>query len=387
MHWIKLAGPGLPHYVNGQLASDQAHSGEWSFRFDLNGGSLIYRYDPNEVPVRVGANYRVETFVKTTVLPHARARLTAYFTDVDGHPIAESLVHSELYAATTDNEDWHKLSLELTAHAPAQFLAVELELLQPSFYAPPALGDRTMFDQDIRGSAWFDDVAISQVPQLTLSTDRPGNVFHRSDPLQLSVLVNDRFTDDLAAQLVVKDALGQIVYQRSGALDMATARDLGPGPKQAVITLPELPPGWYDAVLLMTSSSQFVGQQNLHLIRLPDDLPPAKPDPRFGVIATDLPFEGWAQLPEFLPLMAVGRVKLSVWNSTGDIQEANAAAFDLLLDRLRVLGITPTACLEALSAQSGQKSRRFRLGPIAQGFPRHLATRTGLHDRPPRQPP
>jgi hypothetical protein len=74
MHWSKVAGTGLPNYVNGILAADFAHSGQWSFRFDLNGGSLVYRYDPQEVPIQSGAHYRVGCFARTTVLPHARAR-------------------------------------------------------------------------------------------------------------------------------------------------------------------------------------------------------------------------------------------------------------------------------------------------------------------------
>src|ERR1700722_8783755 len=84
MHWVKVAGKGLPHYVNGLLAADRAHSGQYSFRFDLNGGSLIYRYDPTQIAVHPGAHYLVDCFVQTTILPHARARLTAYFTNIDG---------------------------------------------------------------------------------------------------------------------------------------------------------------------------------------------------------------------------------------------------------------------------------------------------------------
>ncbi|MGA3065589.1 MAG: hypothetical protein ABSF29_01950 [Tepidisphaeraceae bacterium] len=356
MHWIKLVGPGLPHYVNGILADDRAHSGSYSFRFDLNGGSLIYLYDPHEVPVQAGAHYRVEVYVQTTVLPHARARLTGYFTDQDGNPLAGTTVHSELYAAKTDDEDWHKLTIELTADgSQAAYLAVQLELLQPSLYAPNTLGDRMLFPQDIRGSAWFDDVTISQVPQLLLSSGRPGNIYRHSDPLQLTVLVNDRFTDDLAAQLVIKDATGATVYQRSGALDMTAAQDLGPGRKQMSLMLPDLPAGWYDAALVMTSHDQFVGQQDLHLVRLPDDEATMQPDPRFGVIATDLPFEGWGELPDILPVMAVGRVKLAVWNETGDIQKIDAAAFDSLLQRLEDEGITPTACLTAIPPSVAEK--------------------------------
>src|ERR1700690_1610705 len=51
MHWVKVLGAGLPRYVNGQLSSDKAHGGLYSFRFDLNGGSLVYRYDAKEIPV------------------------------------------------------------------------------------------------------------------------------------------------------------------------------------------------------------------------------------------------------------------------------------------------------------------------------------------------
>jgi hypothetical protein len=346
MHWLKVEGPGLPNYVNGKLSDDSAHSGQWSFRFDLNGGSLIYRYDPREVPIHLGAHYHVGCFVQTTVLPHARARLTAYFTDQDGNPIDGTMTHSELYAAKNEGEGWHELSLELSAQNPsAALLAVQLELLQPSFYSPSTLGARTLFDQDIYGSAWFDDVTISQVPKFTLSSNHPGNVFRRSDPVQLCLTVNDRFTQDLAAQLSIRDAGKALIYQHSAALDVAGAIDLGPALKQLTLALPDLPTGWYDATLDMTSRGQFVGSQEIQFVRLADDDAPSQPDPRFGVIATDLPFDGWSQLPDLLPIMSAARVKLSVWSASGDIEHVNPAEFDTLLEELQKNGDTLTACL------------------------------------------
>src|SRR4051794_28288866 len=59
MNWNKVEGAGLPHYVNGHLATDTARSGKYGFRFDLNGGSLVYRYDAGRIKVRAGAHYRV----------------------------------------------------------------------------------------------------------------------------------------------------------------------------------------------------------------------------------------------------------------------------------------------------------------------------------------
>jgi len=346
MHWSKIAGPGLPNYVNGELANDSAHSGEWSFRFDLNGGSLIYQYDPHELPIQTGAHYRVGCFVRTSVLPHARARMTAFFVDQDGNRIESSVIHSDLYAAKTEGEGWQELSVEISSQDPtAAFLAVQLELLQPSFYSPSTLGARTLFDQDIYGSAWFDDVTISQVPKFILSSNHPGNVFRRSDPVQLSVLVNDRFTKDLAAQLSIRDAGNALIYRHTGALDVAGAVDLGPGLKQLTVALPDLAPGWYDAVLDMTSRGQFVGQQDLQFVRLADDEVAFQPDPRFGVIATDLPIEGWSQLPDLLPIMAAGRVKLAVWSPKANVERVDPAGFDTLLEELQKNGISLTACL------------------------------------------
>lgn len=349
MHWSKAAGPTLPFYVNGYLTSDRAHSGKYSFRFDLNGGSLIYRYDPGQIKVMAGAHYRVECWVATTVMPRARARLTAYLTDIDKHPILSTVTHSEPYAATDAHEGWKKLSIELSAeNSDAAYLVIELGLLQPNLYSQTSLGDRALFTQDIHGSAWFDDITVSQVPQVEISTDKPGNIFRRDEPMKLQVLVNDRFTDDLSAKLVVRDAKGQTVFQRTGGLDTSAAQILGPGRKKMTLVLPrDLDPGWYEASLEMSSKGVFVGEQTIDLIMLTDDLE-ALPDSRFGMIATSLPFEGWEELPQILPFLGAGRVKLAVWSKLGDIQQMDSTAFDQLLDQLSQLNITPTACLLAL---------------------------------------
>ena len=349
MHWSKATGPMLPAYVNGYLTTDRAHTGKYSFRFDLNGGSLIYQYDPGQIKVMVGAHYRVECFVTTTTMPVARARLTAYLTDLDHHPILSSVSHSEPYVAANGDTGWKKLSIEVSANDPsAAYLVIELGLLQPNMYEQSSLGQRTLFTQDINGSAWFDDVSVSQIPQVELSTDRPGNIFRRGEALKLNVLVNDRFTDDLAAQLIVRDAKGSTVYQRSGALDMSAAQKLGPGKRKMTLVLPgDLEPGWYQAALVMNSNGVLVGDQKIDFILLADD-GAAVPDNRFGMIATSLPFAGWNELPQILPFLGAGRVKLAVWSKAGNIQQMDSGAFDQLLSQLSELNITPTACLLSL---------------------------------------
>src|SRR4051794_14783414 len=133
MHWSKVEGPGMPHYVNGRLASDLAHSGQYSFRLDLNGGSIAYRYAPNPIHVLAGAHYRIDAVVRTTVLPNARARMSAYLVALDGHVLPNAVCHSLPYAARLGGEDWHKLSIELSADDErAASLVLEIGLLQPA---------------------------------------------------------------------------------------------------------------------------------------------------------------------------------------------------------------------------------------------------------------
>lgn len=354
MHWQKVAGAGLPHYVNGRLSTDRHRSGAYSFRFELNGGGLVYRYEPGRIKVQPGAHYRIEAYCQTTVLPNARARVSAYLADPLGRMLPQTLCHSDLYAARADDEPWKKLTVELSADSPdADSLVIELELLQPMHFATSRLGERTLFTQDIHGSAWFDDVSISQVPQVALRTDHTANVFARGEVPRLRILVNDRFTDDLTGQIVVKNAQGAEVYQRSGAVTVDAAGALGG--KQMLVELPGLPAGWYEASISMTSHGQPLGSQAIDLVLLGDDGKPGTPDGRFGFIATGLPFEAWESLPRILPMLSAGRVKLAVWSAEGDVEASRAPQFDKLLSRFEELGITPTACLvEPPPAVAGQ---------------------------------
>ena len=79
------------------------------------------------------------------------------------------------------------------------------------------------------------------------------------------------------------------------------------------------------------------------------------PDPRFGIDATKLPFAGWGELPQILPQLGAGRVKLAVWSEEGDVQQVDSAGFDTLLERLQELGITPTGCLVGLPPDIGKR--------------------------------
>lgn len=346
MDWVKVEGSGLPHYVNGRLTTDQARSGRYSFRFELNGGSLLYRYPAGKIKVYPHANYKVSVWVKTDPLPNARARLTAYLTDQDQRTLVSSITHSQPFVS--DKEGWSRLEIELQAPEQAVWMVLELGLLQPALYQQTSLGRAALFEQDIRGTAWFDDLSVAQVPRANLFCDRPGNIFRRSDPIVLRMRITDRFTDDLSCQLKVIDAEGKTVHQYNGSILLASEPSDTPeqAPKIGSIVLPDLKAGWYRTNLQLISRGSVVADESLDFLRLADEGDPIEPDPRFGVIATDLPQNAWRELPQILPYLGIGRVKLSVWDSQEDI-ESSPLSFALLLESFSNLGITPIACLSA----------------------------------------
>ncbi|HEY0008976.1 MAG TPA: hypothetical protein VGB55_09665, partial [Tepidisphaeraceae bacterium] len=343
MGWSKLEGSGLPHYVNGRLSSDRASSGRHSFRFDLDGGSLIYRYPSGKIPASPGSTFRLSTRVSAAPLANARARLTGYFTDIDGRPIKSSVQHSRSYAGDAEGT-WATLEMDLTAGDDAAWVVIELGLVQPAVWRQTTLGQSALFEQDIQASAYFDDVSIAQVPQVRLTAGRLGNVFFRSDAPHIKVSIQDRFTQDLVAHLTLHDAEGKSIYQRNGALDLLD----GPGgAKLTVVELPELPAGWYRASLRLSSRGTLVSEQVIDFVRLADDGVRVDPDPRFGVIATEWPMNQWNALPKLLPMLGTARVKLGVWTEAGEVDQMTKPKFSQLLEQLRDLRITPTACILA----------------------------------------
>lgn len=346
--WRKVEGEGLPQYVRGRFDDKVAAGGSASFRVDLNGGSAIYRYPAGRIAATPGAIYRVSAAARTSPLAGARARLTAYFVDVDGHPIEESI---QTDTAPPGDDRFHPLTLDLAAGEKAGWLVLELALLQPAMLDPAAPADaRRLLVEDIRGSAWFDDVRVAQVPQVTLSTDQPTNVFPAGEPIALHVRVRDPLVSDLSSELRLVDVDGRVAFQRTGGVAF-----VGPqveGDVSGTIELPALEPGWYEATLSLKSQGQTIGEHRIRLVRLADGPGRASPpDGRFGLVATGLPPTAWPLLPDACDRISAGRIKLAVWSDRFDVGIDDARRSDRAIEQFRRRGIALTACLAAPSTE------------------------------------
>ena len=93
----------------------------------------------------------------------------------------------------------------------------------------------------------------------------------------------------------------------------------------------------------MSSRGQYVGEESLHLIHLADAAAAnAPPDGRFGLIATDLPPRAWDDLPDLLPMLSAGRVKLAVWSADGPVLSYEPVDTSLIPPRKRVYSAPDT---------------------------------------------
>ena len=331
MNWAKVEAIDFPHYVVGQLTTDRARSGRYSFRMNLDGGSCAYQYDERRLPVAVGGHYRLSGYCQTTPMAHARARLTIAVVDADG--IVLTSATSDPFVSADGDVDWHELSTEVTADdARSAFLRVRMELVQPNRYAPRP-DPLSIPADDIHGTAWFDDVTVAQVPRVSLSTDRPGNVFRRGDQPAVSVLVADPSRDALTAQMVVTDVDGRPVYQRTGTVTP-------PADGRLPMALPTTAPGWYRATVRLASpgeSDDCAAVATIDYVQLADDGAITLPDWRFGTCCQILPTSAWPATADVLPLLTAGRAKLAMVGP----------GIDPAVRRLVAAGITPVGWLPA----------------------------------------
>ncbi len=324
MHFARVVGHGLPHWVRGRLTTDAARSGRHSFRLDLNGGSAVYRLNAGVLPVRSGGRYRVAGHVRTSDLEHARARIIAYCVDREGRRLPETLRRTAPLVTPGQSPTWLAAEVTVDVHDDdAAWLVVELALLQPDAAAegePGTPDDVGRYLQDVRGTAWFDDVVVSRVPLLRV--ERPGNagVFASGDAVALRLVANDADSQDLAAQGVVVGADGRVWWHGEARPLAATAAHERP----FTFDVGTLPPGWYRLSMTVGRRDGADAAADTHaetaFVMLAPPLGDVRSprDARLNLDAVGLAASAWDDLPALLGDLNAGRVEIALWGGPGD---------------------------------------------------------------------
>ena len=347
--------PGFPAWNRAALDyTSEAVSGIGTARLPTSGGSTSLLLRSGVVGVFPGADYLATARVRTQGLTHARAMLVARLLDQQGNAIAGSEVRSE---PMHTRGAWRRATVTVRGDFDdAAFLQSELLLLQPEqladitagrFESPhpefPSDAELRVWSEDYTGDAWFDDLAVIQLPRIEIATTSSGNVIAAPADPELAIAVRDLTGENLTAELTVADINGTVVAQQARTL---------PGGRMAEDWTPELPRyGWYRATVALTSVDGPVGSASVDFAWLAPEpelpgattgrVPPERR--RFGVIARRVPPEGAEALPALVGASGAGRVTLPVWSATTSLDEHNAAieritpAVDAMLGRWQQL--------------------------------------------------
>lgn len=296
-------------YAEGDPTEVPPASGIGMVRLPTNGGGTRLLLDPGVLPIFSNTDYSLVARVRTEGLVNARAQVTARFLDRAGHAIPGTDRSTE---PVLSERRWGEVRVSIDAAGPdAAFLQLQLDLVQPS-QRDERVDGRAVPD-DLRGAAYFDDLAILQLPKVDLKPKAPLGIFRVPEPAELEATVRDLTGEDLEVSVDVFDGRGVLVDRVS--------RPVGAGMK-AVHWRPRIPAlGWYRAVMTLRAGPRLVGGDSCDFILIASEGPASggadgvesaalADRSRFGIILGDLPPALITELPELSARFGAGSITI-----------------------------------------------------------------------------
>ncbi len=325
LHHELMERPGFPSYT--QVRFDESHfiSGRRSFYLGLNGGSAGAFLEVGTIPAVPQSDYLITAAVRTESLQRASAYLGAYFVDSDGKRIEASIVESK---PIRSRGQWTRVGIKLRGDAEgAVWIGMQVEIRQPQRPPNDPLGEQRIVVKDLRGQAWFDDVAIWQLPRIEVATQSSVNLVRGPQRPRLDISVRDLTSQELGVEVVVYDHT-----LRPAAIER---RELGPGTPRHWSWEPDLPGfGWYlvdmqVSDLASAEDSTGGGQAGVPVARTFGAfiwLPPVPPihsmdADRFQINAAGLPPRHFPFLTDLLDATGIRSMVVSVWDENTTLMD------------------------------------------------------------------
>ncbi len=306
---------GYPHFTEVRFDRPQQEAGNHALLLKLSGGNAGAYVAVGTLPVVPGGDYLVTARVRTDGLRHARAVLRAYFVNAAGERLEQSQRQSE--PMRTDGR-WQELAVKLPGDdEAASWLGMQLELLQPERSPRSPLGGQQVLLQDVSGQALFDDVAVWQLPRVSLRTDSEVNIVRQPRQVSLRMDVRDLTGHRMRAQTVVYDHRLREVAR--------TEQEVGGGlPTSWRWNPPLRGAGWYLADLRVRGETggAVVARAVCSLLWLgPAQATESSEGSRFWLDASGVPREELAFLPQMLEALKLRGAVVSAFDPQSDLQE------------------------------------------------------------------
>ena len=304
---------GYPNFA--EVAFDQTvkASGDFSLRLSLSGGNTGAFIQQGAIIVKPESDYRITAKVYTEKLEHAWAELRAYLVDGDGNRIEASLERSD---PITINGQWTDVSVKLVGEFPkAASIGIEVDIRQPGMDRDNPIGQNQVVPADIEGGAWFDDVAVWELPSVDLTTGNPTNIIPASQTPTLRAQVRDLTGRKLYSSTTVYNHRLEAVDRNEDAIEEKSwswTPDLGSRY------------GWYWADLEVYELNA-INQERMPVARTLAGflwLPPSQASngddrSRFVLLAEDVPTEQLPLVAELMGQAGLSSVVVSGWQRNG----------------------------------------------------------------------
>lgn len=326
LHHDLMEQPGFPSYT--QVRFDETHvtSGRRSFYLGLNGGSAGAFLEVGTLPAVPQSDYLITAAVRTEALQRASAYLCAYFVDREGQRIEASMVESR---PIRTRDEWTRVAIKLRGDVEgAVWIGMQIEIRQPTRLPNDPLGEQRILVEDLRGQAWFDDVAVWQLPRIEVATQSRVNLVRGPERPRLDISVRDLTSQELGVAVVVYDHT-----LRPAAIDR---RELGPGAPRYWSWEPDLPGfGWYlvDMRVRDLNPDETGGNRTDAAVPVARTfgafiwLPPVPPihsmdADRFQINAAGLPPRHFPFLTDLLDATGIRSMVVSVWDDNTTLMDA-----------------------------------------------------------------
>jgi len=221
MYWQKIeGGQGFPHYSDGQLDTEYAHGGQYSFKLIPDGGSVAFGYDRRRIRVNPGSDSQISGYVHMEKADNCRAQLSCVLTDRTGQVI-EGSFHSSALASQLDQgtDGWARLEVYIPGNFPdARYITVNVWLLQEEQWNKDNLNSSRVFQKNVHAVVWFDDITIHQLPKVILRTSKKSNVFDAAEKAQVEVEVEGVGALEYQARVTVHNAWGKPILDEQWVL-------------------------------------------------------------------------------------------------------------------------------------------------------------------------
>lgn len=310
----------FPRFTDVRFDSKHTTSGTHAFYLGVNGGSAGAFLQNGAVPVVPDSDYLITAQVRTEKLRRAGVHLITYFIDNYG----QRIVASENCSPTINtNGQWDSISVRLKGEYPsAKYIGIQIELRQPGADPAAMLGNHQITLQDINAHAWFDDIAIWQLPHVAVATQSSINVIRQPQRPRLTLNVREFSGQRLFAELVIYDhAMNPVARQH---------RQVGDGEPNSWGWTPPLPGlGWYQVDMQVFTDSSRSGLPvsralGAMLWTSDDRYSSGDADACFALAAEGLSSDRLMLLPSLLAATGLKTAVISAWSRDSTLSDLSA---------------------------------------------------------------